>query len=444
MTKNPIASEVPATAGYKKFSSEVNTALSDLMGQKKTDRNSVEALLNGAAADALTTHVPRAVRSADGIFFSGKVLAEYVAERLTKKLEKGCTIADPACGAGDLLLACARRFPKNQDFVSAVEKWGTQIVGIDIHESFAEAARARLTLLAANKNKNGLKDLLPAPLFSGIRQGSYFDNVAPVGEVDCVVMNPPFCTVKAPSDCNWASGTVQLAGLFVSTVLKNAKPGQEVVAVLPDVLRSGTRYARWRKEIAAASDVKHIHVHGRFDEKTDVDVFVIHLVKTTTYLPDRLVNWQKQEEDKAGEDVVRTRDYFSVSVGAYVPFRAKADDPSVTYLCVKDALPDGEVNPVGVCNFGGTLHHPPFVVIRRTSNPGDPRRVIPTLVMGSGPMAVENHLIVLRPLDKKLKSCRKLMRVLKLPYVDVWMNAAIRCRHLTTSIVKNLPLNGWK
>ncbi len=54
--------------------------------------------------------------------------------------------------------------------------------------------------------------------------------------------------------------------------------------------------------------------------------------------------------------------------------------------------------------------------------------------------AVENHLIVLRPKDGTIGKCKKLVKFLKGESTNQWFNQRIRCRHLTVSAVKDMPL----
>ena len=88
----------------------------------------------------------------------------------------------------------------------------------------------------------------------------------------------------------------------------------------------------------------------------------------------------------------------------------------------------------------GLVYEPPFVVIRRTSRPGHPYRATATVIAGKRPIAVENHLIVCEPKDGKLGTCRKLMKQLKTPAVNEFLNARIRCRHLTVGSVAAIPV----
>jgi hypothetical protein len=84
---------------------------------------------------------------------------------------------------------------------------------------------------------------------------------------------------------------------------------------------------------------------------------------------------------------------------------------------------------------------PPFVVVRRTSRPSTngEARIVYNLVLGSQPVAVENHLIVLRPIDGSLSTCRAAIKVLKSSSVTKWLDNRIRCRHLTVDTVASIP-----
>jgi hypothetical protein len=89
--------------------------------------------------------------------------------------------------------------------------------------------------------------------------------------------------------------------------------------------------------------------------------------------------------------------------------------------------------------FAGTTYQPPFVVVRRTSRRGDRHRAIGTIIAGHGPVAVENHLLILQPRDGSVRSCRRLLRVLRSPRTDEWFDQRLRCRHLTVAAMLELP-----
>ena len=82
---------------------------------------------------------------------------------------------------------------------------------------------------------------------------------------------------------------------------------------------------------------------------------------------------------------------------------------------------------------------PPFVMVRRTSRPRDRFRAAGTIIAGKQDVAVENHLLVLMPKDRTLRSCRALLKVLQHPGSSDWLNRRICCRHLTVSSLRELP-----
>jgi hypothetical protein len=82
---------------------------------------------------------------------------------------------------------------------------------------------------------------------------------------------------------------------------------------------------------------------------------------------------------------------------------------------------------------------PPFVVIRRTSSPSDKFRASGTIIAGKKAVAVENHLIVIRPKNSTLKDCNELLKLLKSEQTNNFLNERMRCRHLTVGIVKKIP-----
>jgi hypothetical protein len=440
MTRKTVTSPTEAFASYVR---KVDASYSTLV-QAVSNNNDFEHLLNGAAAEAVEKFVAKDTRSANGIFFSGKEISKLAVSLIAEKLSAGQSIGDPACGAGDLLIACARHFEIKSNLDETLCAWTDRIVGLDIHKEFTSATRSRLRLLAASRhtlNSESITEHINSKKpFYRIRTGDYFENVKKLANVDLLIMNPPFVTGPSPVECTWSSGNIQLAGIFLDKALQVAKAGQEIVAILPDVLRSGARYARWRDNIEENSLIKNIISYGRFDSKTDVDVFIIHLKKEKKSTRPA-VDWKDLRSQSTKSK--NLSDFFNVSVGSYVPFRAKEDKRVITYVCVKSAVPDSDVAGLSTCNFDGRLHKTPFVVVRRTSNPSDTRRVVPSLVTWPELIAVENHLLVLSPIDGSLSTCKKLMESLKDSEVDAWMNVVTRCRHLTAGAMKLLPLKGW-
>src|SRR5260370_34025547 len=81
--------------------------------------------------------------------------------------------------------------------------------------------------------------------------------------------------VGATGECCWGEGKASSAALYRGGPAANAEPGTQVMAILPDVLRSGSRYEKWRKSFEQCVAIKKIEIMGRFDRHTDVDVFVL-------------------------------------------------------------------------------------------------------------------------------------------------------------------------
>jgi hypothetical protein len=143
------------------------------------------------------------------------------------------------------------------------------------------------------------------------------------------------------------------------------------------------------------------------------------------------------------ENELTVSDLFEVQVGRVVPHRDANRGPSYPYIYPK-VLPSWEV--VRAFNhrrrFSGFAFSPPFVAVRRTSGPTHQYRAVGTIISGSENVAVENHLIVLSPIDGLVRTCRKLLEVLRAPETNEWLNERIRCRHLTVPALQEMPL--WR
>ncbi len=144
--KVPAVSEhVEELLGYSCFRAEVTSTLADAIQTKAFDNDRIHHLLNGGASKALQEHVAREARLKFGMFFSGQRLASSVADMIQHKILQGAVLADPACGAGDLLLACLSRAPIHGGLQSTLTSWGERTRGLDIHEELAGTARVRIS-----------------------------------------------------------------------------------------------------------------------------------------------------------------------------------------------------------------------------------------------------------------------------------------------------------
>jgi hypothetical protein len=350
-------------------------------------------------------------------------------------MDERSVILDPACGAGDLLLACAAHMSIATDLRSTLDVWQRRLVGLDIHEEFVLAARLRLALAALSRGAQAVP-CSPSDLLARVRVASGLDASEEIGQATHVVMNPPFTRVAAPHDCAWGSGTVNSAGLFLEACVKAGRPGLRILAILPDVLRSGSRYEKWRRMITGYTSIRDVKLLGQFERWADVDVFLLDLEVASPRRVSLRTSW-----DASGPAAAkRVSDYFSVGVGPVVDYRDPRRGPWRPFMTARDAAAWAEQTGFP-CNrrYGGRVIQPPFVVVRRTSRCGDRSRAVATLVRGSKPVAVENHLLVLRPKDRTVARCTEALKVLRSAATSRWLDQRIRCRHLTVGALANVP-----
>lgn len=411
--------------------------LTDLTLTPKSDRLAVKSnitnALNGQANIFLRKNVNIETLRKNGIFFTGHKLASALAVPFSQKLSKGATVLDPACGAGDLLLAAAKRLPLGDSLKTTLSRWGSQLYGYDIDPEFIKAAKIRLFLLAQLRHKETQSHCQSLEsLFPNIQKADFLKQSLKGKSFDLVLMNPPYHRIQI--DNIWANGLTTAAAMFVYKCVTELSTGTKLGAILPDVLRTGTRYAKWRKEIEKATAMHRSTIIGRFDATTDVDVFQLELLIGST--EKTRTSWY-QTKGKAS----RLSEFFRVKTGSVVPFRDKQEGKSHPFI-------DPSVVPAWKSVTPGkktrrfnkkSIFTPPFVVIRRTSGPSDKTRAVASLIIGKKDVAVENHFIVLQPLSGGVRLCRNALKVLAENRTTTWLNHRIRCRHLTVDAIKNIP-----
>ena len=373
-----------------------------------------------------------------GTYFTGSALANRLVTVLATHLPSVERVVDPACGAGDLLVACARHLPLQASAAETLKDWGERLTGFDINSAFVDATRYRLALLALERTQASPREIrktLPLEkIFSNIQVRSGMEPWQLPGSPAVIVVNPPFSYGVTEKHCTWARGRVSQAATFMDMCLRNTARGTRILAILPDVLRTGSRYEKWRQLITAKATVRSVEIAGRFDKFTEINVFLLELEVGDG--PDTKTGWA--HPTNSGTRTVK--DFFDVHVGPVVPFRLDGNGPWRTYVHSEQLPPWETVREIDQrIRFTGTAYHPPFVAIRRTSKADYQVRCIGTLVTGSVPMAVENHLLIALPRDNKVGSCKKLLEVLKRDATSRWMNERIRCRHLTVGSVGDLP-----
>jgi hypothetical protein len=400
------------------------------------DKNVLTAL-DGGPRLALE-NIPRATRRKTGIFFTSSLLARKAIRSAIDKVDNATLFLDPACGAGDLLLTCAELLPIEKDLELTLHSWGERLTGYDLRNDFVRLAKARLFLAAVLRSGRAQhKELSYSDnWFPRLVQGNYLEKPSVLQATSTIVMNPPYHLVDAPKACKWATGKVSSAALFLDYCIDNAALNSRIVAILPDVLRSGSRYENWRNHILKNASIEKVNLWDRFDQTADIHVFILHL-QVTKAASSRKKSWNNQSR---GQKEKRIGDDFEVHVGAVVPYRDRKVGKIYPYLIAKD-LPVWKTvaDILPKRRFSGTVYQPPFVVVRRTSRPEDQHRAVGTIILGHIPVAVENHLLVLQPKDKTIETCKRLLANLQRPKTTDWLNRRIRCRHLTISSLAELP-----
>jgi N-6 DNA Methylase len=374
-----------------------------------------------------------------GTYFTGSELASRLVTSFKSVPPSVTQVVDPACGAGDLLVACARHLPLQSDLTRTLNDWGARLAGFDINSAFVEATRYRLALLAVERigaaARNLSKELSLPHLFPQIRSRSGMEDWNLPSSPTLIVVNPPFSYCEAAKGCTWASGRVSQAAMFMDNCIKNAVEGTRLLAILPDVLRTGTRYERWRRMVAEKALVHSVEIAGQFDDLTEISVFLLEL-EVCKPEKDQDVSWARPAQSAKS----MIKDLFDVRVGPVVPFRLDGRGSWFPYAHSKELQPWQTLRQLDQhIRFKGTTYKPPFVAIRRTSKADYHVRCIGTIVAGKKPIAIDNHLLVAIPHDKKLGTCKKLLEVLKQDSTSIWMNERIRCRHLTVSSIGDLP-----
>jgi hypothetical protein len=411
-------------------------------------RKEVTAALDGQPTQELFSLVEEEKIRAAGAYFTGSGLSARVARMAAGELRSGAVVCDPTCGVGDLLLACLKHLADGGLSPEILGRVAQQLRGHDIHEEFVQTTRLRLSLALLSRGEFGssrpaapralLSRLATGGLFAGIRVADSLSDFSFAEAADCLTLNPPFTPMVAPPDCRWGSGRVSGAAVMTDGWLRAARAGTRVFAILPDVLRSGSFYERWRREVASLATVESARVVGCFGPHADVDVFLLSLTRrkrVKTSCAEQLWSWPSptHHAQKLG-------DLFEIHVGSIVPTRDKPRGDWQFYLQASDLPPWAVIKPTAKRRYAGKVYRPPFVLIRRTSRSDDRMRAVATLVRGEGTVAIENHLIVLLPKDGRLKTCAKLLDSLKHENTTKWLNERIRCRHLTVSALSQLPL----
>ncbi|MGW3125177.1 N-6 DNA methylase [Streptomyces sp. NPDC001123] len=428
----------PGSTRYLEHTAHIDGVLGNLQTRGYLPRAEVDSLLDGHSAAELRRLVPLGYRRQVGAFFTPSHLKARVTEVLRTLPAE--SYLDPTCGAGDLLLAAVDAMPIGSSLADTLKTWGERLHGWDLHEEFTETARRRILLSAINRHHSihdGFEEVTdPLQYLGKIKKGDAQSRASI--EVDAVVLNPPFTRVHAAKDCTWAQGKTSSAAIFFLDSLRHAKPAGHIVAILPDSLRSGTNFTKWRAVVESNTHVTHVERLGVFDAHTDIDVFLLVAQLNGPGIPaqSKASWWSKLP---AGDTV---GSQFEIRVGTVVDNRDPHEGASRPFLVARDLPSEGRMGiPARRRQFSGRLFKPPFVAIRRTSRPseGSNFRAAGVLVTGNEEVAVDNHLLVAKPAKGGVRACNALIKVLNTPRTNEILDDRISCRHLTVSAVKELP-----
>ncbi len=372
-----------------------------------------------------------------GSFFTGQQLATEVLSNFQTPVNFDSVVLDPTCGAGNLLIECSRFLDVENTLSLTVERWGRVLCGYDIHESFVEAAKLRIVIEALRRGAR--RDCSIEHALDCLGNINTKDVLNVTSEdligVTHLIANPPFTAWESPKTNYWKRGKVNSAGVVMDHLLRTLPPLCEIHAILPDVLRSGSRYGGFRNFVSSKM-TGDCSIWGRFSSKADVDVFLLKGIRLEN---DNEVSWfdeiEEQVDRKLGDD-------FEVCIGPLVAYRDLEEGPEYPYIHPKNAPIWKTLRQVPERRkFSGRVIAGPFVVVKRTSSPTDRFRASATIIMIKEPIAVENHMIVIKPRDNTLRSCQRLMRVLRAEATNEFLNQRIRLRHLTVGVIKEIPLD---
>lgn len=400
------------------------------------DKKQIKEMVNLDHADAVLRNLLSIEEmKAAGSFFTGQKLTTLAVNSLAPPINNKSIVLDPTCGTGNLLIESSRRLKAKATLSETLELWGRSLRGYDIHDSFVEATKLRLILEALNRGATKDCSLEEALLF--FPEIKVTDAMSAqkkdLADVTHILMNPPFSSWDSPELHYWNPGKTNAAGIVFDHYIRNLPNNCAVSAILPDVLRSGTRYENWRKFVSDKID-GNISIAGRFNKKTNIDVFLISGALQENKI--KKIEWFTNFASTSS-----VSDHFDVCIGPLVAYRDPLEGPSSPYIHPNNT-PSWKTISIFTekRNFNGRLILPPFVVVRRTSSPTDKFRALGAIITGKVPVAVENHLIVIKPKNASIASCRKLLATLKSPKTNDFINNRIRCRHLTVGVIKEIPL----
>lgn len=371
-----------------------------------------------------------------GCFFTGKDLSLKTIDSFFESISSKSIILDPTCGAGNLLIACSRKLKVKNTLSETLKSWGHILRGYDLYAAFVTTAKLRIIIEALNRGTisdctiDDALELLPFIQTKDAMTTTSQD----VLKITHIIMNPPFNSWPSPGINYWKKGKVNSAGIIFDHYLRILPRNCNISAILPEVLRSGSRYYSFREFISSEMKAS-CEIYGRFNSQTDVDVFILSGIKNQNS-PGK-IEWTIDLGDYTS-----LSKFFDVRIGPLVAYRDPQEGKEYPYFHARNSIAWTEISTATEYRkFLGKTLNPPFILIKRTSSPSDKFRASATLINLSEPVAVENHMIVLIPKTGKLSDCRKLIKILQSKKTNNFLNSRARMRHLTVNSVKDIPID---
>lgn len=370
-----------------------------------------------------------------GSFFTGSSLATAAVNAFKNPITSNSIILDPTCGAGNLLLQCSREINIETSLTMTLKKWGCILWGFDIHQSFIEVTKLRIVMEALSRGAKkdcSIEDALN--LLSNITcEDALLVTKERLSTVTHSIMNPPFSIWPSPNTNYWPNAKINSAGIVFDAYLRVLPENCSISAILPDVLRSGSRYKKFRDFVSTKMQAE-CNIWGLFNKKTNVDVFILSGNKA--HKNNENISWFND----LGE-YTKLSEYFDVCIGPLVAYRDPETGLLYPYFYSKNSPAWETVEKANEYRrFSGKVIKSPFVIVKRTSSPSDKYRASATLINLNSLSAIENHMIVITPKNGSLTDCHKLMEKLRSKEVNTFINNRSRMRHLTVGLINDIPI----
>lgn len=388
--------------------------------------------LNGGANAYIQNNYDSRFLKEWGIFFTDKNRGLSLAKKLLSASKQLTTpVMDPTCGAGDLLLSCARFFPLEPTIFDTLALWSNLVHGYDIHADFINIAKKRLTLLAAFRTNQSAVGININSFFPELKVQDFLQPNIRLEEKYHIIANPPFHPQQAPSNYRFSSGRTNSAAIILDKCIEILPSHCKIATILPDVIRSGSRYKKLLEDVQSKLNYPKVSIEGKFSKEVDVDVFILTGKRRDT---------AKTVKFSSIQEITTIQDSFKVSVGAVVPHRHKDEGEYYPYITAKDIKLGSRTCTVSnSLRFTGTVFKAPFIALKRTSSPSDKNRICASIVKGNKFHAVENHVLVIKPKNNSEQACLSLLNYLTSATCRNWVDQRIRCRHFTVTSIRTIP-----